>query len=48
VLTTLDPSLTLTRTQLAAILSKPGNYESLIHAGFASLCNAQQLPTTHS
>jgi hypothetical protein len=39
-LTQLDPSLTLTRTQLAAILGKRGKEESLIYAGFANPCNA--------
>jgi hypothetical protein len=44
----LDPSLTLTRTQLAAIPGKRGKEESLIYAGFASVCNAQQPLTAHS
>src|SRR5215210_3983756 len=37
-----DPSLTLTRTQHAAIPGNRGNKRSLTYAGFASLCNAQQ------
>src|SRR5215216_7023444 len=47
-LTTLDPSLTLTRTQHAAIPGNRGNKRSLIHAGFAILCKAQQPLTAHS
>ena len=46
--TPLDPSLTLTRTQYPAIVGKRGNNESLIYAGFARLCNAQQPLTAHS
>jgi hypothetical protein len=45
---TLDPSLTLTRTQYPAIVSKRGKEESLIYAEFASPCNPQQLLTAHS
>jgi hypothetical protein len=48
VLTTLDPSLTLTRTQHSAIPSNRGNKKPLIYAGFANLCNAQQPLTAHS
>jgi hypothetical protein len=44
----LDPNLTLTRTQLPAILSNTENNESLIYARFASPCNAQQPLTAHS
>jgi hypothetical protein len=40
--------LTLTRTQYPAIVGNRGNKKPLIYAGFASLCNAQQLPTAHS
>src|SRR5215203_1416637 len=47
-LTTLDPSLTLTRTQHAAIPGNRRNKRSLIHAGFAILCKAQQPLTAHS
>src|SRR5215213_3607942 len=47
-LTTLDPSLTLTRTQYPAIVSNRGNKEPLTYAGFAILCNAQQPLTAHS
>jgi hypothetical protein len=45
---TLDPSLTLTRTQCPAIVGKRGTEESLIYAGFANPCNAQQPLTAHS
>jgi hypothetical protein len=48
VLTTVDPSLTLTRTQHSAIPGNRGNKKPLIYAGFANLCNAQQLLTAHS
>src|SRR5215211_9526311 len=47
-LTTLDPSLTLTRTQYPAIVSNRGNKEPLTYAKFASLCNTQQPLTAHS
>src|SRR5829696_3290132 len=47
-LTTLDPSLTLTRTQHPAIVSNPENREPFTYARFASLCNAQQPLTAHS
>jgi hypothetical protein len=47
-LTTLDPSLTLTRTQYPAIVSNTENRKSLIYATFAILCNAQQPLTAHS
>jgi hypothetical protein len=43
----LDPSLTLTRTQHAAIPGKPGNNESFIYAGYANPCNAHQPLTAH-
>jgi hypothetical protein len=45
---TLDPSLTLTRTQYRAIVGKAGNRKRFAYAGFANLCNAQQLLTAHS
>src|SRR5215213_3312656 len=45
-LTTLDPSLTLTRTQHPAIVSNRGNKEPLIYAGYASLCKPLQRPAT--
>jgi hypothetical protein len=44
----LDPSLTLTRTQYPAIVSKRRNNKLLIYAGFANPCNAQQPLTAHS
>jgi hypothetical protein len=47
-LRTLDPSLTLTRTQHSAVLGKRGNNQSFIYAGFAISCNAQQPLTAHS
>jgi hypothetical protein len=47
-LTTLDPSLTVTRTQYPAIVSNRGNKELLTYAKFASLCNTQQPLTAHS
>jgi hypothetical protein len=47
-LTTLDPSLTLTRTQHPAIVGNTGNNESLTYAEFANPCNAQQPLTAHS
>jgi hypothetical protein len=48
VLITLDPNLTLTGTQHPAISGKRGKGESLIYAGFANFCNAQQQLTAHS
>ena len=45
---TLDPSLTLTRTQYRAIVCNAGNAKPLTHAGFANPCNAQQPLTDHS
>jgi len=48
VLITLDPNLTLTGTQHPAISGKRGKGESLIYAGFANFCNAQQPLTAHS
>jgi hypothetical protein len=47
-LTTLDPSLTLTRTQYPAIVGKAGNRKPVVYAGFATPCNPQQLLTAHS
>jgi hypothetical protein len=47
-LTTLDPSLTLTRTQYPAIVCNAGNGKPFAYAGFAILCNAQQPMTAHS
>src|SRR5215218_8959729 len=47
-LTTLDPSLTLNRTQYPAIVSNRGNKEPLTYAGFANPCNTQQPLTAHS
>ena len=47
-LTTLDPSLTLTRAQHRAIVGKAENRKPVVYAGFASLCNAQQPLTAYS
>ena len=47
-LTPLDSSLTLTRTQYPATVGKVGNRKPPIYAGFAILCNAQQPLTAHS
>jgi hypothetical protein len=47
-LTTLDPSLILTRTQYPAIVGKTGNRKPFAYAGFANPCNPQQLLTAHS
>ena len=47
-LTTVDPSLTLIRTQHSAIAGNRGNTKPLIYAGIANLCNAQQPLTTNS
>jgi hypothetical protein len=47
-LTTLDPSLTLTRTQYPAIVGNTGYRKPFVYAGFANPCNAQQPPTAHS
>jgi hypothetical protein len=47
-LTLVDPNLTLTRTQHPAISGKRGKEKSLIYAGIANLCNAQQPLTAHS
>ena len=47
-LTTVDPSLTLTRTQHSAIAGNRGNTKPLIYAGIANLCNAQQPLTANS
>jgi hypothetical protein len=46
--TPIDPILTLSQMQLAAIPGKRGKEESLIYAGFAIPCNAQQPLTAHS
>jgi hypothetical protein len=43
-----DPSLTLTRTQHAAIPGNRRNKRSLIYAGYANPCNPQQPLTAHS
>ncbi len=48
VLTLLDPSLTLTRTQYPAIVGNRGNRKPFAYAGFANPCNAQQPLTAHS
>src|SRR5215211_5446018 len=45
-LTTLDPSLTLTRTQYPAIVSNRGNKEPLIYAGYATPCKPLQPSAT--
>jgi hypothetical protein len=47
-LTILDPSLTLTRTQYPAIVGNAGNRKPLVYAGIANLCNPQQPLTAHS
>jgi hypothetical protein len=47
-LTTVDPSLTLTRTQHSAIAGNRGNEKPLIYAGITNLCNAQQPWTANS
>ena len=47
-LTTLDPSLTLTRTQYPAIVGNARTRKPFVYAGFANPCNAQQLLTAHS
>jgi hypothetical protein len=47
-LTTLDPSLTLTRTQHPAIVGNRGNKKRLTYAEFANPCNVQQPLTAHS
>ena len=46
--TPVDPSLTLTRMQCPAIVSKRENKNSLRNAGNANLCNAQQPLTAQS
>jgi hypothetical protein len=48
VLTPLDPTLTLTRTQCPAKVGNTENGKPFIYAGFAPLCNAQQPVTAHS
>jgi hypothetical protein len=45
---TLDPSLTLTRTQYPATVSNTGNRKPFTYAAFASQCNAQQPLSAHS
>src|SRR5215218_5989854 len=47
-LTTLDPSLTLTRTQCPAIVGNAGNRKPFSYAGFANPCNAQIRLSYHS
>ena len=44
----LDPSLTLTRMQHAAIMGNSGNKKLLTYAGFANPCNPQQPLTAPS
>jgi hypothetical protein len=46
VLTPLDPSLTLTRTQHRAIVGNRGNRRPLIYAGYASPCKPLQRSAT--
>src|SRR5918997_3820156 len=45
---TLDPSLTLTRTQYRATVSNIGNTKPFTYTGFANPCNVQQQLTAHS
>ena len=45
---TLDPSLTLTRTQQSAIPGNRGNRNPFAYAGIANPCNPQQPMTAHS
>jgi hypothetical protein len=45
---TLDPSLTLTRTQCAAIPGNRGNRKRPIYAGYVIPCNPRQPLTAHS
>src|SRR5215211_8443441 len=47
-LDSIDPSLTLTRTQYPAIVCNAGNRKLLTHAEFANPCNAKKHPTAHS
>jgi hypothetical protein len=47
-LTSLDPNLTLTRTQHPAIVGNTGNTKPFAYAGFANPCNPQQPLTAHS
>ena len=47
-LTPLDPSLTLTRTQYPAMVGNAGNRNSLIYGDNANPCNPQQPLTAHS
>src|SRR5215203_3737989 len=47
-LTTLDPSLTLTRTQYPAIVGKAGNRKPFAYAGIASPCKPLQRMTARS
>jgi len=43
-----DPSLTLTRTQHAAMVGNLENNRPFTYAEFANLCNTQQPLTAHS
>ena len=45
---TIDPSLTLTRTQYPATVSNRENRNPSTYAEFANSCNAQQPLTAHS
>src|SRR5215216_7970254 len=47
-LRTLDPSLTLTRTQYPAMVGNLENSKAFNYAGFAGLCTAQQPVTAHA
>ena|SRR5215217_1485149 len=47
-LDSIDPSLTLTRTQCPAIVSNRENRNPFTYARFASVCKPQQLLSTHS
>jgi hypothetical protein len=48
ILRAVDPSLTLTRTQYAAVVGNTGNRKPLTYAEYASVSNAQQPLTAHS
>ena len=48
ILRAVDPSLTLTRTQYAAVVGNAGNRKPLAYAGFATVCKPLQRLTDHS
>src|SRR5215217_6261940 len=47
-LDSIDPSLTLTRTQYPATVGDAGNRKPLRNTEIASVCNAKKHPTAHS